>query len=1461
MESNFGFLMLDDDTQIMYNQAKSAEKLYASEQYAAELITIRKIAENVARSVLDFNFIEVPDHCSFNNCLKMLKEEKLIDDKKLIDIFYDLKRYGNDAAHTLDEFSREQALTKLKEMYYLLVWFSNSYMEQKISQSGFMEPQNDPPYDPNEKKLIYIQTGDNSNGMWPAYVGAEKVGDASVDNFEIDGKPNSDDLRGFADRRIKQYMRTGGTPYLLEWAELAYSKIEDKWFRDHDVHEVLERSGVKRSEHLDGTEWFKVDVKTAKDAIRAVKEGRSSLDITEKAVPHEIVLRPEQIKAVEQTRRVFQKEKDMLWNAKMRFGKTLSALQLIKEEKYKKVLIMTHRPVVSDSWFSDYHKMKMSKEGYRFGSKNKGETIDELNASEFPYIYFASIQDLRGSKRFGGKVADKNELIADIDWDLIIIDEAHEGTQTDLAHNVLSGIKKDKTRLLELSGTPFNLLDQYKNEDQVYTWDYVMEQKAKQRWPIDHPNEANPYETLPSVSMYTFEMQNRKEFSDESKSFNFKEFFRVDDATGKFVYEKNVKQFLDNITHQNGKTNYPFSTLKFRNALRHTLWLLPGVKEAKALKELMEEHPVFGTEYKVINVVADGDSDLAVDAGDSDLERVRKAITNEPSKTKTITLTVRKLTTGVNVKEWTGIVFLSNMTSAMQYLQAAFRAQTPFSDEKMGMKKRCYIFDFAPDRALSVMAESNSFNSGAGKLVNKEQKDSMAQLLNFLPIIGETKQGMQEYNIDKLLTTLKKVYAEKAVRSGFDDDSLYSDELLKINTEDLVDFNGLKAIVGTTKADRKPTKVDVNNQGLTDEEYDRANRGEAKPKKDRIPEEQAVIDKKNALKKQKRTMISILRSISIRIPMMIYGMDIDIEEDVSINDFLNLVDEKSWNEFMPKGVTKGEFSKFIKYYDPQIFIEAGRIIRKRVKALDKLDPIERTEEIAAIFGTFKNPDKETVLTPWRVVNMQLGMTIGGLSYFDDKYEVSTVEAKSALHWVQNKSTDTIFKNNTKILEINSKTGLYPLYAATSLYQRAINKLNEIMGGKFTAEDEWRLWENILKANIFVVAKTPMAKTIAERTLAGYRHVDMNIEFIDGIVDAARISPDDGVKKIKAAFGIMKFDVVIGNPPYQEEAGGSSSSDKPIYHLFMEMAYELADKSVLITPGRFLFRAGATPSAWNEKMLNDTHLKVVMYEQNGNKIFPRTDIKGGIAITVRDVNENFGAIGTFTAYPELNSILSKVNPFLRKDGNLTDIIFSQNKLNLEELFSDYPQAKDSISSNGRDRRLESNIFVKLEAFHDFKVNEDDIKILGLIDNKRTYRFINKKYIDLTHANLYDFKVLLPKSNGSGALGEVVSTPLVGTPLVGYTRTFLGIGSFSNELEANNALKYIKSKFARTMLGILKVTQDNNPDKWIKVPLQDFSISSDIDWSESTDNVDAQLYRKYKLSDAEIRFIETKVQEMN
>lgn len=342
---------------------------------------------------------------------------------------------------------------------------------------------------------------------------------------------------------------------------------------------------------------------------------------------------------------------------------------------------------------------------------------------------------------------------------------------------------------------------------------------------------------------------------------------------------------------------------------------------------------------------------------------------------------------------------------------------------------------------------------------------------------------------------------------------------------------------------------------------------------------------------------------------------------------------------------------------------------------------------------------------------------------------------------------------------------------------------------------------------------------------------------------------------------MRFDFAIGNPPYQESYNGESTGANSVYDKFLDSAYEIADKVEMIHPARFLFNAGSTPKAWNRKMLEDEHIAVKYFEQDSSKVFSNTDIKGGIAITYRDIDREYGAIGTFTPYERLNDIFHKV---IDKDsfvGLNTVMVTSSAYHFTDEMHNDYPTAASRLSK-GHEYDLKSNAFERLpDIFHESEPNDGSeyIQILGRCNNDRAFRFIKRSYINNV-VNLSHYKLFFPKASGTGVFGETIAEPIIGLPYVGATETFLSIGSFDSEIETLNAKKYIKTKFARAMLGVLKITQDVTPEKWKYIPLQDFTPSSDIDWSVSIPEIDKQLYKKYGLSEDEIEFIETKVKEM-
>lgn len=338
-----------------------------------------------------------------------------------------------------------------------------------------------------------------------------------------------------------------------------------------------------------------------------------------------------------------------------------------------------------------------------------------------------------------------------------------------------------------------------------------------------------------------------------------------------------------------------------------------------------------------------------------------------------------------------------------------------------------------------------------------------------------------------------------------------------------------------------------------------------------------------------------------------------------------------------------------------------------------------------------------------------------------------------------------------------------------------------------------------------------------------------------------------------------FDFVIGNPPYQEVTESDSTRMPPVYDKFMDETNKVADAVELITPARFLFNAGQTPKAWNQKMLDDPYLKVLFYEQDAAKIFPNTDIKGGVAVIYRNSREKHEPIHVFVPYKELKTILKKAGAGNIEDS-LTDIADSSNVYALSNIYTDHPDYTKYIGDNGRHSQLKTNVLNINPIFTDAPTEEDDYSVYGLVNGKRGKKYCHRRYLKSNHKSLYKYKVLVPKATGSGKFGDTFAEMIIAEPNAAFTQTYISIGTFDTEIEATNLRKYLKTKFCRALLFVLKVTQDNLPAVWRYIPKQNFTNTSDIDWSKSISEIDQQLYKKYGLSEEEITFIETNVKEM-
>lgn len=1323
------------------------------------------------------------------------------------------------------------------------------------------------------------------------------------------------------------------------------------------------------------------------------------MQVEEKPHHGKFIPRPEQKEAIDKTFKYFSKNKEkgaeFLWNAKMRFGKTVSALWLIerlyKELGKKKVLIITHRPVVNASWYGDFKNIFQDNlSQYSYGTAR--ETDAEIQFKDFYAIkkdaeqngkcvvFFASMQYLRLAKIIRGAGQDESKIKEDIlnfDWDLVIIDEAHEGTQTDLGEGVISYLKKSKTFMLSLSGTPFNLIEKFKG-DQIYNWDYIKEQQTKRKWDEDHKRkknifdetEVNPYRELPQMVIMTFrigEMTDEEAIKDlATGKFSFAEFFRVKmghdvpkEERGTFVHEREILQFL--MTMWKPETGYPFSSDEYRRFFRHTLWVVPGVKEAKALKTLIEtKTPLPKWGFKVVNVAGNSEDD---EQKSNALDKVFKAMKVDPQtgaddsdQSMTITLSCARLTTGVTVKPWTAVLYMkgSETTNASTYMQTIFRVQSPHVLHGM-MKNKCYVFDFAPERALVMMAEtakySRAFEKKDGKkekkqksVIDQEDKEKMKQLLAECPVI-ETKNGspifvngvMKPVPCEQIFSQLTSVYVDKVVRNGFDHPSLYNyNEFLKLELEDEMNLNYISGIFDDTPSNQNDSdgkKIDVNHQDYTPEqlaalEAEKAER-EKEAKKAREDAKKKYADKLAEMTPEQREQFlkekeenarklklihqskDKLTGLSKRIPLMMYGANVKDFEEVTLDNFTDkrFIDDDSWNEFMPNGVTRQLFRKLTKFYNPDVFKNAGIRIRQLAREADSMKVEERIARIAQIFKWFKNPDKETVLTPWEVVNRHMSSTLGGYFFFEDDFKTPVIKVDKETGDIvstneprfidQGEVTKEVFgdgslgnidelqgKINTKILEINSKTGLYPLYVAYSLYRHLLPVYANEKGlmadnpEDYSAEDEHAIWDEVVSNNLYVICNTKMAERITRRTLLGFRtqsdgkEIKLHVKQ-DRLIKRAKEDREKLIEDLLCEDYWMntktknkiEFAAVVGNPPYQITNKGIGNGSDPVYHHFINLARAISDKVTLIHPARFLFNAGKTPKEWNEAILNDEHAKVVAYSANSKDFFENVTIEGGIVITYFDKNKTFKKIGRFMAYSELRSLTEKVvnNPLFK---SIKDLVYTRDLYRLTPLL--YEENKWAVSrpSKGHQYDVGSNVFDTFpELFTDvIPSNESDyIQIYGRIGTQRGYKWVKYDYIQ-TPDNFTKYKVFIAKADGAaGQIGKPIPARIlgkteIGSPKIGSTATFLSIGCFETKEEALALQKYIKTRFVRILVATLKATQNNTRDVWENVPLQDFSTYSDIDWYLSVEEIDRQLYDKYSLNKNEVSFIENMITEM-
>lgn len=1259
-----------------------------------------------------------------------------------------------------------------------------------------------------------------------------------------------------------------------------------------------------------------------------------------------------------------------LWNAKMRFGKTLCALQLAREMDVKRTLIVTHRPVVNKSWKDDFDNVVTDrisgndnqKIKWDFGTLFDDEQHDKrkfydlekfANQSEDNhYVFFVSMQYLRLSElvnaktqlknkdkqddMFGHNATKENEkLKADIlnaDWDLVVIDEAHEGTRTALGKRVIDEfLKKDKTKMLHLSGTPFNLYEDFK-EEEIFTWDYVSEQQAKLEWNVLHPNEPNPYAELPKMNIFTYDITNNiKDVVDHDGVFTFNEFLRTwtgnpkadkaqmpQGAKGRFVHEEEVKKFLQLLCTKDDTNNFPFSTTEYRQQFRHTLWVVSHVDEATALTQLLREHPVF-KRFDIVNVAGKGDID---EQNENALDAVNNAIGELPEKTSTITISCGRLTTGVTVRPWSAVLYLKGGDGAATYMQTIFRVQSPYKTPDGKMKTSCYVFDFAPDRTLKIVAETAKFSSMAKAKEKKEEegeeektqelrdKETVNDFIALCPVISMDGGKMSPLDVNTIYKQLENVFIDRLVRKGFDDPCLYNqDELNKID-KDIVNHigeNGGKA----PDEKRQEAKKAVDLSHMTEEERaeyeesirrkkaEAAERAKKKAQKDEkfkkqweewtdeqreewLQKEAERLARNEELKKAReefKARMTNIRGIALRIPLLMYGgADAgDPKEYLTVDNFTRKIKDESWAEFMPKGISKEDFNKIRKCFNATRFEEAGKKYRALTREADFMHVDERIKQIAEIFSYFRNPDKETVLTPWRVVNMHMSDTIGGYCFYDETFDEKTGYIDKPRYEDRGDVTDELFNTvddnsevPTKILEINSKTGLYPLYVTYSLYRR---RLQEYIKAKcvdietISVQEEQVVWDDIVTDNMFVICNTPMAVGITRRTLFGFRQVEKKANIkSEQLIERARNDMEALLNEIKSvgfwkgntSKQEMEFNAIIGNPPYQVTDKGECTSSTAIYPLFIELARSLKPNYVsMITPSRWMTKQGRGLSEeWADKMLTSNHFKYIRDYLDANDCFPGVEIKGGVCYFLYQ-----------EAYTgNCNYVIQQNGKISVKDCSLNSwgmVIRDQNADSILRKVSDiegdsYYVTKSFASIVQARHHFDQGTQLST-SWRGYVENEDDKHNIKCFLNKQLiscgYGWVMKSDIPKNHNAIPMIKIYISKAYGAGEgfPHQILGVPFLGEKNSVCTDTYLVIrpeNGFSSEEECNNAISYMKTRFFRYLVSVKKKTQDAARDVYQFVPLQDFSKP----WS------DEELYNKYGLDLFEREYIESMIKPM-
>ena len=1268
----------------------------------------------------------------------------------------------------------------------------------------------------------------------------------------------------------------------------------NEFFRGADKDDVIEAIGDIRKDYTD-------------------KSLRYRFYSAETSLPVHVMLpsagwwkpRPNQADAVEKfIAAVARRRKNLLMYAVMRFGKSFTALccaramyggEWRKNERLADgtgaslVVVVSAKADVREEWRKTVEQPENFRNDYQFFSSEDLDTNPDAVSARLRdggrAVVFLTLQDLQGRT-----IKDKHAKLLREKIDLLIVDETHYGARAekygailkkrgtidaptkadeedkDNAVKMEAAIKSFKSKVtLHLSGTPYRILmgSEFKDGDIISFCQFADIVREQEKWSEENKEKLlndekaewdNPYYGFPQMIRFAFNPSDaaRKRLASLKKcgtTYAFSALFEPvsirpneTDDHRRFKFENEILelfQVIDGSKSDDALLSFlDYDKLKDGKMCRHIVCVLPYCASCDALAELLSKNKTLFKnlgEYKVLNISG---HDMPREFGET--RGVCNAISDaEKRDEKTLTLTVNRMLTGSTVPEWDTMFYFKDTSSPQEYDQAVFRLQNQYVVDmvpdkgtdriRFNKKPQTLLVDFDPARLFRMQEErSKKYNFNIDAAGNSKLRERIAEELRISPVVCANAGKLTRVTpID--ITAAAREYSRNR---GVSDEA----KAVEVDVAGLADSDYLLSIIN------RESEIDGTSgkgKGFLAKPYDGDETELDTPEETKIAIKNAAGGKTgnppppgspeaDEEEKRRRSIANKIRTYYARILFFAF---LTKDKVRSIEDILAVIG-KAENKRIARnvGINKKALKEMLKVFSKQAISDFEYKIENMsdLSEDDSVDPLERAQTMLQKFDRF-GPSE--IVTPERIADGMVALLP------DDEFR-------------------KILESGKRFLDIAGKMGEF----AIAIYKRAKTLCPEIDLSRriYTIPTSGHAYEFTRKVyealglepkNIATFTAYDMHNALGKRpTASDYRRV---VNIISQRKPFWRITMNDTVstRKMKSIFAMT-----IGNPPYQEDVKNEGDRPNPIYNRFMDVSYLICDRATLITPGRFLFNAGQTPKEWNEERLADEHFMVAKYIQKSDDAFPNAvDIKGGVAITYRDSNTAFGKIGVFTAFPELNAILRKV---VEKEGEnvpmLDSIVSSQGIYRFSEKFlKDNPAVAAELSSKGTGTKIVSKEFETMpQVFLEAHPDEGDyVEIFGRLEGERLSRFIRRDWLEKCDW-LDCYKIFVPEANGTGAIGEILSTPMIGEPMIGSTDTFISVGRFSASVEAENCMGYLKTKFARAMLGILKATQHNTKSTWRYVPLQDFTRA----WT------DKDLYDKYNLSESERDFIDKMIKPM-